>query len=201
MSYTSILAGLSEYKESWVALNMLYYLLLLAVLDAVSGLYTAKMMEHYEIFVLPRRGYARWYHRAMLEISGIIFFLISVITLISGFKSSDGFYKMILAAAVLALNLTVISNIQMFISLLSRNVMLGYLVCMLIQLVSIFCSERMPHAGKLALIGNWGMLVRSTLIDPDGVPIETSITLEVIILILLWLFGWYVIRLNRRIKL
>jgi hypothetical protein len=51
---------------------------------------------------------------------------------------------------------------------------------------------------KLLLIGNWGMMVRSTLVDSNGLPIGQTITLECILLILLWAFGWRILRRNRR---
>lgn len=198
MNCTTILGGLSEVKEFWATIYMLRYLLLLAGLDAVSGFYTTTVIERCETFMLPRSGFSRWYHRAMLRSGGLLCTVLAAITGITCFVSEDSASTILLAAGILALNLIVIANIQMFITLLSRNISLGYLLCMLVQLLSLFWSEYLPLVGKLLLIGNWGMMVRSTLVDPVGIPIGPVIGLEVIILALFWMFGWRVIRRNRR---
>lgn len=198
MECTSVLAGLSETKEFWKSLDLLRYLLLIAGLDAVPGLYAANVTQRCETFTLPRCGYSQWYHRAMLRNSGALCLSLGIITGIACILAQNDFAAVLLAAGILALNLLVISNIQMFITMLSKNVSLGYLVCMLIQFVSIFCSERMPQAGKMLLIGNWGMMVRSSLAKADGIPIGTAVVLEICILIVLWIFGWRVIRRTRK---
>lgn len=198
MTPTTILAGLSEVKDFWVTADMLRYLLLLAGLDAVSGLYISTVIERCETFMLPRSGFSRWYRRAMIRSSAAVCVVLAVIAGISCIVSEDSVSTVLLAAEILTLNLVVLTNLQLFITLLSRNIPLGYLFCMLIQLLSLFVSERFPLAGKIILIGNWGMMARSTLADPAGIPIGLVIGLEIIILALFWILGWRVIRRNRR---
>lgn len=123
---------------------------------------------------------------------------LAAVTGVSCITSRDSVQTVVTASALLALNLLVISNLQMFITLLSRNIALGYLTCMLIQLISVFFSEQFPPAGKMALIGNWGMLARSTLVQPDGISIGTAVMAEIVILLMLWIFAWRVVRKNRR---
>lgn len=177
---------------------MLRYLLLLAGMDAVSGLYTANVIERCETFTLPRSGYARWFHRAMLGNGVILCLPLAVVTGIACITSGDSFQMVVTASVLLALNLLVVSNLQMFITLMSRNIALGYFACMLIQVISVFCSEQFPQAGKIVLIGNWGMLARSILAQPDGIPIGTAVAAEIAILLILWTFAWRVVRKNRR---
>lgn len=195
---TTIFAGLSETKAFWLSTDLLRYLLLLAGMDAVSGLYTANVIERCETFTLPRSGYARWYHRAMLGGGAVICLPLAVVAGIACLTSRDSVQTVALAAALLALNLLVVSNLQMFITLMTRNIALGYLVCMLMQLISVFCSEQLSPAGKMALLGNWGMLARSTLVQPDGISIGTAVGAEIVILLTLWIFAWRAVRKNRR---
>ncbi len=198
MDYMTVLAGLSEAKAFWVPADMLRYLLLLAGMDAVSGLYTANVIARCEIFTLPRSGYARWYHRAMAGNAAAVCLPLAALTGIACVISRDSLQTVLTASALLALNLLVMTNLQMFLTLLFRNITPGYFVCMLIQFVSVFCSEQFPPAGKMALIGNWGMLARSTLVQPDGISIGTAVAAEIAILLMLWLFAWRAIRKNRR---
>jgi hypothetical protein len=198
MTCFSILAGLSETKDFWSTFDLLRYLCLIVVLDAAAGLYTANVVEQCETFALPRCGYARWYHRAMLGSGASVCLVLGAITGISCLLSEGQLLSLLLAAAILGLNLLVMTGIQLFLSLLTKNISLGYLICMLIQLLSLFVSERYPMWVKLLLIGNWGMMVRSTLVDSNGLPIGQTITLECILLILLWAFGWRILRRNRR---
>lgn len=198
MNWTTVLAGLSETKDFWATIELLQYLLLLAGLNTVAGLYTVNVVEKCEIFSLPRNGYSQWYHRAMLGVSSSVCILLAIITGIACLVSKDSISVVLIAAAVLALNIIVISNIQMFITLLSGSVMPGYLICMLIQLLSLFTSERFPQAVKMLLIGNWGMAVRTTLADPVGVPIGIAITIECLMLFILWIGGWHIIRRYKR---
>ena len=198
MDCTTILAGLPEVKEYWASLDMLRYLILLAGMDAVSGLHIGNVIERCETFTLPRSGFSRWYHRAMLQSSRVLFVVLALITGITCLATTDNVVTILIAASILLLNLIVLANIQLFITLFTQNVSTGYLICMLIQLLSLFCSERLPMIGKLILIGNWGMMVRSTLIDSTGIPIKGIILLELIILIIFWIFGWRILRWNRR---
>lgn len=198
MGCRTILAGLSETKDFWAYMDVLRYLVLLAGLDAVTGLYTANVIEHCETFTLPRYGYVHWYHQAMLGSAAALCPPLAAVTGIACLTSGDNVQTVVAASAILALNLLTVSNIQMFITLMSRNVALGYLACMLVQMVSIFCSEQLPPAGKMALIGNWGMLARSSLIQPDGISIKTTVTAEIMILLSLWIFAWRAVRKNRR---
>ena len=198
MNCSNVLAGLSEIKEFWAPMDMLRYLLLLAGLDAVSGLYISNVVERCETLALPRSGYAHWYHRAMLRSGGALCALLAVITGVACLIPGDCISTVLTAAGIFALNLVVLTNIQLFITLISRKVTLGYGLCMLSQLLSVFCSERLPMVGKLLLIGNWGMMVRSTLVNPAGISIRFVIGLEVLILALLWILGWRMIRKNRR---
>jgi hypothetical protein len=198
MEQTTILAGLPETKEFWASIDMLRYLLLLAGLDAVCGIYISKVTQQCELFTLPRSGYARWYHRAMLGASGAVCLLLLLITGLAGLTSGDSTQTVLLAGGLLLLNMVVIANIELLITLLSQKIALGYLVCMFVQLLSLFGSDRFSHAGKLLLIGNWGMLIRSTWAGPDGIPLKATVPLEILILILLWIFGWRILRRNRR---
>lgn len=198
MEFTSALAGLSEIKDYWSAPILLRYLLLLAVLDAVSGLYIAGVIERCEVFTLTRYGYERWYHRAMLGHGAILCVFLAVLAGITCAISKDSVCAVWIAAAVLALNMLVISNFQMLITMLSGNVSLGYLICMFVQLLSVFLSERLPTVGKWLLIGNWGMALRSTLAVPGGLPTGFVIGTECFILIILWRFGWRSLRKKKR---
>lgn len=198
MEFTSALAGLSEIKDFWSAPILLRYLLLLAVLDAVSGLYIAGVIERCEVFTLTRSGYERWYHRAMLRHGAILCVFLAGIAAITCAISKDSVCAVWIAAAVLALNMLVISNFQMLITMLFGNVSLGYLICMFAQLLSVFLSERLPTVGKWLLIGNWGMALRSTLAVPGGLPIGFVIGVECFILIILWRFGWRMLRKKKR---
>lgn len=194
----TILAGLPEAKDFWAYTDLLRYLFLLSGMDAVSGLYTVNVVERCETFTLPRSGYARWYHRAMLGSAAALFLPLAAATGIACLTSGDSVQTVGIASAILALNLLVVANLQMFITLISRNIALGYLACMLIQLISIFCSERFPPVGRVALIGNWGMLARSSLVQPDGISVGTAVAAEIAILLMLWLFAWRAIRKTRR---
>lgn len=198
MNWTTVLAGLSETKDFWATIELLQYLFLLAGLNTVAGLYIVNVVEQCEVFALPRNGYSRWYHRAMLGVSSSVCILLAIITGIACFVSKDGISVVLIATAVLALNIIVISNIQLFITLLSGNVMVGYLICMFSQLLSLFASERFPQVGKIFLMGNWGMAIRTTLADPIGVPVGTVITIECLLLLILWIGGWRIIRRYKR---
>ena len=198
MEFTSALAGLSEIKDFWSAPILLRYLLLLAVLDAVSGLHIAGVIERCEVFTLTRCGYERWYHRAMMSHGAILCASLVCIAAITCTISKDSVCAVWIAAAVLALNMLVISNFQMLITMLFGNVSLGYLICMFAQLLSVFLSERLPTVGKWLLIGNWGMALRSTLAVPGGLPIGFVIGVECFILIILWRFGWRMLRKKKR---
>ncbi len=179
-------------------MDLLRYMFLLAGMDAASGLYTANVIERCETFTLPRSGYARWYHRAMLGNAAVLCLPLAAVAGIACLTSGDSVQTVVTASAVLALNLLVVSNLQMFITLMSQNIALGYLACMLIQMISLFCSEQFPPAGKMALIGNWGMLARSTLVQPNGISIGNAVAVEIVILLMVWIFAWRVIRKNRR---
>lgn len=198
MSCSTILAGLPESKSFWVTMELIRYLLLLNGLNAVSGLYIAKVVQQCEIFTLPRSGYARWYHRSTLSGSLVLWAALGVITMTTCFVSGDNVQSVVLAAVIFGINLTLMFNLQMLITLLSGSVSVGYLVSMFVQSISLFLSERFPPAGKILLIGNWGMMVRSTLVDPAGIPIGPVIGLEFMLLVLLWKFGWRILRWNRR---
>lgn len=198
MECKTILAGLSEIKEYWITLDMLRYLLLIAGMDGISGLYTTKIVERCETFVLPRSGFRRWHHRAMLQSTGLLLLALAVLTGVTLFVSTDSSTTILLAAGILALNLILISNIQMFIIMISGKVTIGYLLCMLIQLLALFCSERLPVTGRILLIGNWGMLIRSTLVHSGGIPMMPALGAELVLLMLFWIFGWRVIRSSRK---
>lgn len=198
MDCTTILAGLPEVKEYWVSLDMLRYLILLAGLDAVSGLYIGNVIEQCETFTLPRSGFSRWYHHAMLQSGLYLFVVLSSITGLALLANNGNSTAILIASVILFLNLIVLANIQLFITLLTKNISTGYMICLLLQLLSLFCSERLPFVGKVMLIGNWGMMARTTLMDSNGIPIKGVILLELIILVVFWLFGWRVMRRNRR---
>lgn len=198
MDYTTILAGLSDTKELWASVDMLRYLLLIVSMDTITGLYIAGIVERCEVFVLPRSGYSSWYHRAMLQCSGVLLITIMIVTGVTCIVSSDSMTSVLLAAAVLALNMLVVANIQIFVTLLCENITLGYMLSMMIELLSIFGSERLSPRGKMFLIGNWGMIIRTTVVNPNGISISAAIVLEVVILITLWELGWRVIRKHRK---
>lgn len=198
MRYTSVLAGLPENKELWDAQSVWGYLLMLSMIEGIMGRYIANVIKKSEIFVLPRAGFLNWYHRSMLHSSSILCFFLATTTTIVCHFSKDDVCGVVLSAVILALNLAVIINIQLLISIISQNVVLSYLVGMLVQMISIFYSEVFPPEGKLILIGNWGMVIRSTLVDPSGVPIGVILIIEISLLILLWTFGGRIIRRSRR---
>lgn len=198
MQWTTILAGLPEIKDFWVTMDMTCYLLLLIGADTVTGLFITHVIEQSEVFVLPRSGYRRWYCRAILGIGRILGSLLLILTGAFALLSKDSVASVLVAAAVFGLNIFVVSNLQLFITVLSGQVTMGYIVCMFIQLLSVFASEQLPRFGKLLLIGNWGMVLRSTLADPNGIPIVAIIGMECFILIMLWIFGWRIIRKNKR---
>lgn len=198
MECTTIIAGMTEQKDSWASADLLRYLLLIAGLDAVSGLYTTIVVERCETLTLPRSGWSYWYHRAILYSSVALCAILLAISWITCLISKNCDMTILLSSGILALHMVMLTNLMMLISLVFQNVTLGYLLCMLVQLLSIFCSEQMPSLGKFLLIGNWGMMVRSTLIDPEGIPLAYAIGLEVLILILMWNLGWRIIRRVRR---
>ncbi len=92
----------------------------------------------------------------------------------------------------------VVANLQIFVTLLCENITLGYMLSMMIELLSIFGSERLSPREKMLLIGNWGMIIRTTVVNPNGISISAAIVLEVVILITLWELGWRVIRKHRK---
>lgn len=198
MQWTTIFAGLPEDKDCWTMVVLLRYLLLMTGADTVTGLYITHVVEQSETFVLPRSGYRRWYCRSMLGLGRILGVLILILAGAAVLVSRGSIATVLISVAVFGLNIFVVANIQMFITVLSGQVATGYAICLFLQLLSVFFSEQLPKFGKLFLIGNWGMALRSTLADPNGIPIGAVIGMESMVLIMLWIFGWRIIRRNKR---
>lgn len=193
-----LLSGLPEQRYMWGSFFLLLYLSLLCASDSVFGIYAARVVERSEAAVLPRCGYRRWVHRAMLRSSTFLLPMMAVLTVTECLLHTDAWIQVLCSAGLMTLNLIVLGNLLLFFTLLYRNVRLGFLVCILTQLSSMLYSEALPPVGKLLLPGNWGMALRTTLADPNGIAVWPSITIEIVILTALWTFGWRVIRKYRK---
>lgn len=198
MNYTSILAGLPEIKAFWTAQSVLSYLLFLGILDIISGFYISGVVETSEVFSLPRSGYSKWYHRAMLRNSCILCLMISIVAIICCCLRINGPKFIWISAILLSLNEITLTSFQMLIILLSKKISVGFITTIFIQFIAIFISEQLPDILKYLLVGNWGMLERSSLITSNGYSAKIVVLIETSILIILWNCGWRIIRKNRR---
>lgn len=193
MSWTTCLAGLPEDTSAWTSLLLMRYLLLLGLLDCVCGQVAVRLAGKSKTFYLPRSGYQKWY-RFVLQCSCFpILPLICAALLLSIWQSPDPMPNVVIAAAILALNAVTLAGIQTLMILLFGGIA-GFVPLILIQLLSLFFSYRLPGAWKLVLPGNWGMVMRSTLAATDGYPLFWVIGIEILLLLVLWTEGWRLVR-------
>lgn len=197
MNWTTCLAGLPEDTSAWTSLLLMRYLLLLGLLDCVSGQVAVRLAGQSKIFYLPRGGYRNWC-RSILQRSCLpIIPLIGVAFLLSLWQSPDSTWNLVIAAIVLALNSITLAGVQTLMILLFGSIA-GFVPLILIQLLSLFASHSFPGAWKLLFPGNWGMAIRSTLATTDGCPLFWVIGIEILLLLFLWTEGWRMVRWHDR---
>lgn len=197
MNWTTCLAGLSEDTSAWTSLLLMRYLLLLGLLDSVSGQVAVRLAGQSKIFYLPRSGYRDWCRSVLQHSCVSVLPLICIALLLSLWQSPDPAQNVMIAAAILALNMITLAGLQTLLILLFGGIA-GFVPLILMQLLSLFASCRLPGAWKLLLPGNWGMAIRSTLATSDGCPMLWTIGIEVLLLLVLWAEGWRLVRWYNR---
>lgn len=137
------------------------YLLLLGLSDCVSGQVAVRLAEQSKIFYLPRSGYRDWCRFVLQRSCVSVLPLICIALLLSLWQSPDPAQNVVIAAAILALNMITLAGLQTLLILLFGGIA-GFVPLILMQLLSLFVSCSLPGAWKLLLPGNWGMAIRST---------------------------------------
>lgn len=197
MNWTTCLAGLPEDTSGWTSLILMRYLLRLILLDCVSGQVAVRLAGKSKIFYLPRRGYQDWCRSVLRRSCFPVMPLIFIALLLSLWQSPDPAQNVVIAAAILALNMITLAGLQTLLILLFGGAA-GFVPLILMQLLSLFASYSLPGAWKLLLPGNWGMAIRSTLATADGYPLLWTIGIEVLLLSVLWTEGWRLVRWYNR---
>ncbi len=196
MSINSIFGGLSDNVFLYGSYDVLKYVLLLVVLDSISGYYSLKAVTEGKLFRLIRYGWRKWYQK----IVKVNLVLTSMGALLLFLFSCGHFPETNLWAAfmVFLLNINLLATVQTTIILSSNRAVAGYAVVALIQLASLFFSQGLHGYWKILLPGNWGCINRSDVIVQDGFPLYPVIVMEVMGILVLYLFGWQVVKfLNR----
>lgn len=193
MSWTTCLAGLPEDTSAWTSLLLMRYMLLLGLLDCVCGQAAIRLAGKSKTFYLPRSGYQKWCRSVLQRSCFPILPLICTALFLSLWQSPDPMPNVVIAAAILALNAVTLAGIQTLMILLFGGIT-GFVPLILIQLLSLFVSYRLPGAWKFVLPGNWGMVIRSTLAVADGCPLLWTIGIAMLLLLALWTEGWRLVR-------
>lgn len=193
MNWTTCLAGLPEDTSLWTALLLMRYLLLLGILDCVSGQVAVRLAGQSKIFYLPRSGYRNWCRSVLQRSCFPVLPIICIALLLSLWQSPDPAWNVVIAAAILALNIITLAGLQTLLILLFGGIA-GFVPLILMQLLSLFFSYSFSEAWKLLLPGNWGMAIRSTLAATDGYPLLWMIGIEALLLLVLWAEGWRLVR-------
>lgn len=196
MSFERWLAGLPEETNSIFYVSR--YLFLLALLDCSSGQVISRRVGRSKTFYLPRQGYKHWCMSILCRSCAAVLGFLIVIFLVALVVNDEPVGNLAAATGVLALNAVTLASVQAILIMLFDSSTAGFVPIILIQLFSLFLSRFLPGAWKLLLPGNWAMMVRTSFYMDEGFPLAGAISIELVLLLLVWLEGWRFIRWHSR---
>lgn len=186
MDAITVTGGLPYDPMMWGNLPFIRYLLLLLLTDTVCGTLLTRLVE--QDFSLHRAGWRLWFRRAMLRAGGcamLVSLLAGVLDLLQAPQLST-----LVGWLVYSLHAIFCAGVQTLLIVSWRSAYVGLLPLLSVQLGSLMLSKKLSTLGKLLLFANWGCYRRSTIFEPEGFPLLAAIAAEVVLISVIWLFGW-----------
>lgn len=196
MEINSVFAGLNSNISLYDAQQIMKYIFFLVVIDSISGYCSFQLANSAKMFRLFRCGWKKWYCEIMKKSIGISVIGISMIYLISYVIAPEK--EKWFAFSVFLLHIIFLSSVQTAAVMLCNQAMIVYAMTILIQLVSMFFSQYFASEWSIIFPGNWGSINRSDFIIPNGYSLITVIWIELISTVLLYLFGWNIVKAFNR---
>lgn len=197
-SWNFRLAGMLADPNLWHPQELLQYLLIIAVIDSLSGATTARLISCSQVFGLTRCGYRRWY-RYIISVNGVIVFAYTVLLfLLTTLGTDHCSIEAVIASSMFFLNTLMLIWFQTLLTIIFESILLGFISIVLVQLISLYGSNHLSGNWKLLLPGNWSMVCRSTWATPDGYSANIAILLEFALLLSVWICGWRLVRWHTR---
>ncbi len=195
----SIFGGLASPFFVHDSRSILRYLLFLVLMDGISGYGSFLAIRERKLYTLMRYGWKDWYaailRRNIRNTTGAacLLFLVSAFPFT---QISTG-----IAFLVFVLNINFLAILQTLLILSSNQAMTGYVVVLLIQLVSVFFSQFAGTFGMIVFPGNWGCLNRSDFIMTGGFPLLPVVVLELLLSFTGCIWGWKFVKCwNRKME-
>ncbi|MDR0890045.1 MAG: hypothetical protein LBM28_05315 [Oscillospiraceae bacterium] len=185
-----IIGGLPFDTTQSSAMQILGYLFLLIITDAIAGVYATKMGARTDGFFLHRAGWARWVRHILRQAC----FYVLCWCALCGLLSILLLPRTVYAVGIFSVYAVFCAAVQTLLILTFRNAQAGLLPVIFLQLCSLYFSKALPGQWKLLLFGNWGSYLRTTFYGADGIAWFTALAIEVAGIAGIYVAGWRLIR-------
>lgn len=189
----SVIGGLPLETSLCSSFQLLKYFMLLILFDILSGALVSNCISGTKTFVLLRSGWKVWFRKVLLRALCAVGCAALLLLLPTWLMQPEP--ETLFAWLLFLLYAASCAAIQTLLIAYTQKESVGLATLLFFQLCSVFLSKQLPGNWKLLLFGNWGCWVRTTSAgEVQGVPLSACIVLNLATLLLIYVFGWRLVR-------